>query len=214
MLTIPCIDTPATLADAALLLANQPRQEIACVNWPKEYPYAPTVTFAMVHDGENIYLQYEVHETCTMARVTEDNGEVWTDSCVEFFFAPDDTGYYNLECTCIGRILLGYHSADTTILATPKVLTAIERLPSLGTEPFAERTGNNQWRITLKIPKTSFFRHHIPSWEGMEARANFYKCGDKLSRPHFLSWSPIDYPKPNFHLPAFFAPVHFEPKRE
>ena len=25
----------------------------------------------------------------------------------------------------------------------------------------------------------------------MSIRANFYKCGDELQKPHFLSWNPI-----------------------
>ena len=36
-------------------------------------------------------------------------------------------------------------------------------------------------------------------------RANFYKCGDKTAHPHYLSWSPIDTPKPDFHRPEFFG---------
>ena len=36
-------------------------------------------------------------------------------------------------------------------------------------------------------------------------RANFYKCADKSAHPHFLSWSPIDVPSPDFHRPEFFG---------
>jgi hypothetical protein len=44
----------------------------------------------------------------------------------------------------------------------------------------------------------------------MKARGNFYKCGDSLSVPHFLSWQPIDNPTPNFHLEKFFGELDFE----
>ena len=37
-----------------------------------------------------------------------------------------------------------------------------------------------------------------------------YKCGDKLQTPHFLSWAPIDLPKPKFHCPEFFGELVFE----
>lgn len=40
--------------------------------------------------------------------------------------------------------------------------------------------------------------------------ANFYKCGDKLQTPHFLSWNPINLEKPNFHCPEFFGTLNFE----
>jgi len=45
---------------------------------------------------------------------------------------------------------------------------------------------------------------------GKTMRANFYKCGDKLQTPHFLSWAPIDLPKPKFHCPEFFGELVFE----
>ena len=64
-------------------------QPVACCNWPEQYPYAPEVSFRMFHTGAYLMLRFDVAERWTMARVTEDNGEVWTDSCVEFFIAPE-----------------------------------------------------------------------------------------------------------------------------
>ena len=64
-------------------------QPVACCNWPEQYPYAPEVSFRMFHTGAYLMLRFDVAERWTMARVTVDNGEVWTDSCVEFFVAPN-----------------------------------------------------------------------------------------------------------------------------
>ena len=50
----------------------------------------------------------------------------------------------------------------------------------------------------------------IHSLDGRDMRANFYKCGDKLTTPHFLSWNKIDLPSPCFHCPPFFGQIHFE----
>ena len=41
-------------------------------------------------------------------------------------------------------------------------------------------------------------------------KANFYKCGDRLKQQHYLSWNPIDLPRPNFHCPEFFGELTFE----
>ncbi len=41
-------------------------------------------------------------------------------------------------------------------------------------------------------------------------KANFYKCGDELQTPHFLSWNPIEIEKPDFHRPDFFGTLRFE----
>ena len=104
-------------------------QPVACCNWPEQYPYAPEVSFRMFHTGAYLMLRFDVAERWTMARVTEDNGEVWTDSCVEFFIAPDDSGYYyNFECTCIGRLLVGFRrEREHATHATPRVMESILR---------------------------------------------------------------------------------------
>ena len=86
---------------------------VACCNWPAEFPYAPEVSFRMFHTGDWLMLRFDVAERYTAALVTEDNGEVWTDSCAEFFIAPDTGMYYNFETTCIGRMLLGARKSRT-----------------------------------------------------------------------------------------------------
>jgi hypothetical protein len=45
---------------------------------------------------------------------------------------------------------------------------------------------------------------------GVTWRANFYKCADKTSHPHWLTWAPVNYPKPKFHLPEYFGRIEFE----
>lgn len=184
---------------------------IDCCNWPGQFAYAPQVAFRMFHTGDYLMLRFDVAERWTMARVEEDNGEVWTDSCVEFFIAPDESScYYNFECTCIGRLLIGFNErGQAAEHAAPETLASVLRTPSLGSEPFAEREGESRWSVVLAIPPEALFRHELKAWSGLRARANLYKCGDKLSQPHFLSWRPIVAPKPNFHLPEFFEQIKF-----
>jgi hypothetical protein len=45
---------------------------------------------------------------------------------------------------------------------------------------------------------------------GVTWRANFYKCADKTSHPHWLTWAHVNYPKPKFHLPEYFGRIEFE----
>jgi hypothetical protein len=40
-------------------------------------------------------------------------------------------------------------------------------------------------------------------------RVNFYKCADRTSHPHWLTWAPVDSPAPNFHLPDAFGIMEF-----
>lgn len=82
-------------------------QPVSKVNW-KEYPYCPKVEFRVAHTEDAILLHFKVTEASVRARYGEDNGSVWTDSCVEFFSIPAGDGiYYNIECNCIGTVLVG-----------------------------------------------------------------------------------------------------------
>ena len=189
-----------------------PSYPIDTVNW-KEYSYAPSVSFSIAHDENCLYLRYRVEEKCTMARVMEDNGAVWTDSCVEFFISFDDTGYYNFEFNCIGTALLAFRKEKPLAEhAESSVLKTILRYSSLPRVNFEEEKASdkNIWSLTVIIPRTAFFKHRFDSLNEVEAQANFYKCGDDLSMPHFLSWQPISATAPNFHLPEYFGKMKFE----
>lgn len=186
-------------------------QSIDCCNWSGEYGYVPAVNFRMYHTGECLYVRFEVEEEGTMARVTDDNGEVWTDSCVELFLSPDcDDTYYNIETNCIGTQLIGWRTPGHVEHADAATLALVCRESSLPREAFDAVQGTCRWTLTLAIPAKAMFRHSIENWSGLRVRANVYKCGDNMPRPHFLSWSPIENPTPCFHLPAFFGALVFE----
>ena len=88
-------------------------------------------------------------------------------------------------------------------------MDSIKRLPSLGTKNFDEKKGENKWELTVSLPATALFKHHLKTWDQVKASVNVYKCGDNLSQPHYLSWKPIDTPTPNFHVPRCFTEVEF-----
>ena len=205
---IPATNSAEELQEIfATLTANG----ITNCNWPEEYPYTPEASFKIFHDGTNIYLQFEVTEKDIHSKITEDFGEVWTDPCVEMFIAPDSDTYYNFECTCIGKMLVACHATAKETERMPlETLATIKRIPALGTDNFGLREGENSWSIIEIIPAATLFNHKIESWDGKTMRANFYKCGDNLPTPHFLSWNKIDYPRPNFHLPEYFGEIQFE----
>lgn len=187
-------------------------EKIDVLNWPDKFPYKPLVEFALAHTGREILIHYRVVEKTSRAAAGEDLGKVWEDSCVEFFSSPNpaDGLYYNLECNCIGKVLLCC-GADrhARVPAPADVLARIQRWSSLGSEPFAE-TAAGPWEVCLIVPVEFYFNHKIKTLDGVEIKANFYKCGDLLETPHFLSYAPIDTPDPDFHRPEFFIPVAFE----
>lgn len=186
-------------------------QPVSKVNW-NEYPYCPKVEFRVAHTEDAILLYFKVTEASVRARYGEDNGSVWTDSCVEFFSIPAGDGiYYNIECNCIGTVLVGVGPQRNNREHAPADVTVqIQRWSSLGRTPFEERVEEVTWEVALVVPYTVFFKHQITSLDGKEIKANFYKCGDELQTPHFLSWNPIEIEQPDFHRPDFFGTLEME----
>lgn len=187
-------------------------ETIENINWPENYPYRPEVKFRIAHTGIGILLHFQVTEESVRAVAGEDGGRVWEDSCVEFFLSPEGNDhYYNFECNCIGNLWLHGGEKDTErIEASEDVFRSIKRWSSLGMTPFEEQVGERTWEVALTIPVSALFNHSIMNLSGKLMRANFYKCGDLLQTPHFLSWNPIDLPEPNFHCPEFFGKLDFE----
>ncbi len=181
------------------------------VNW-EEFPYKPEVSVQVAYNKNELFLRYQVNEQAVKAVVTESNGRVWTDSCVEFFLSPEGNDeYYNLEMTCIGTALLGFRKkGGEAVHASEEQIATIRRISSLGDKPFAERKQATEWNITIAIPWEVFFKHSLKPVKGKKMRGNFYKCGDELSVPHFVSWTKIKTDKPAFHMPEFFGGLEFE----
>ena len=70
--------------------------------------------------------------------------------------------------------------------------------------------GLDLWEATLEGSFNVFFKHSDFLPDGKEITANFYKCGDDLTVPHFVSWNPIKTEKPDFHRPEFFGKLKFK----
>jgi hypothetical protein len=180
------------------------------INW-KAFQYKPYVCFRIAQGKNSIFILFEVQEKSIRAKYHIDGGKVYTDSCVEFFVSPNNDGqYYNFEFNCIGTTLLGCRKERNMATPAPEEITRqIKRFSSLGNQPFEIREGCFTWSLLVEIPYTAFFRHSISSLKGKKIKANFYKCGDELTDPHYLSWQPIKTDRPDFHRPDFFGILQF-----
>lgn len=186
------------------------KNDIGTINW-KNFPYKPDVKFNMAYGDHEIYLKFYVHESNTKAEKCEPNEMVCEDSCVEFFVSPSDDGvYYNFEFNPIGTTLLGTGTCrQDSVRADRKYIDRIRRLSSFGNKPFSEIAGDIQWSLTVAIPLETFFRHSIENIKGKSFKANFYKCGDKLSNPHYVTWNPVKTDSPDYHRPEYFGILKF-----
>ncbi len=192
------------------VLAQVASHPIACASW-KDFPYTPAVEVKMAHTPSHLLLHYRVREKSIRARFTQPNSEVWNDSCVEFFISFDGRKtYYNFEFSCIGTPLLRYNTAPHAgPLAPLACVDNILSMSSLGSVPFEVKNGDLAWQLTVAIPYSCFFAHSVASLKGEVVHANFYKCGDELAEPHFLSMFPVSAPQPDFHCPESFGEFLF-----
>jgi hypothetical protein len=183
---------------------------IDIINW-KEYNYKPEVAVSLAYSNKEIFLKYYITENYFKAEKTETNQRVCEDSCVEFFVSPEDDGvYYNLEFNGIGTCLMGTGTArENSVRAYPEIISKIRRMTSVGNLPVKERVGEFKWTITIAIPFKVFFHHKVKELKGKTFRANFYKCGDTLSVPHYVTWNPIGTENPDYHQPKYFGLLKF-----
>lgn len=181
------------------------------VNWVGNLA-DPEVKFSIGFGDKEIFLKYYVREDCVKAEMFESNQKVYEDSCVEFFVIPGGDGlYYNFEFNSIGTCLMAVgKDRNNRTFADPETISIIRRLPSIGNEPFPEIVKPTSWTLTLAIPLEVFFRHKIKELTNKSFRANFYKCGDKLSTPHYLTWNPIKTKNPDYHCPEYFGEIRFK----
>lgn len=202
---------PVTLKEAGHLLETQTvTNQIDTLNW-EAYSYKPKLSFRIGHTGKEIWLKYYVAEKHILAEVTQINGSVHKDSCVEFFISVDEKNYYNLEINCIGTVHLAHGPGRSDRkFVDPEIIKKIEVESSLGNQPFEEKSGNFEWEMMIRVPVESFAFDNIKSLNGLKATANFYKCGDNTAEPHYVTWNPVGTENPDYHRPEFFGKVLFE----
>jgi hypothetical protein len=184
--------------------------QIDTINW-KDYSYKPDVNFSIAYGENEIFLKYYVREDYFKAEKNETNQMVCEDSCVEFFVSPEEDGiYYNFEFNGIGTCLLGTGTGrENSTRCNPEIVKSIRRLSSAGTAPVKETEGAFEWTITVAIPFETFFHHKVNNIKGKTFRANFYKCGDMLKVPHYVTWNPIGTENPDYHQPGYFGLLKF-----
>lgn len=183
--------------------------------WPLVEGYRPTTAFRIRWDDEYISLRYRVLERYVRCVETRYGGTVWRDSCVEFFFSPGTPGYFNLEVNCGGTYLFAYQTArdENRVLLPEREASRIKVLTSLPKLLEPEVESEIPWQAECHIPY-SLLESVAPIVRpapGAVWRANLYKCAEANSHPHHGSWSPIETPKPDFHQPAYFGDLRFEP---
>lgn len=194
----------------------------------------PRVEAKVVYQDEGLFVFFRVFDKFIRCVRTEYQSSVSQDSCVEFFVQPrPGCGYFNFEINGGGTMLLHFCQPPTSSSANaPKAPTGKDiSVRKLVYDPVPWELGrqvviyhslppvvepeievDTEWRIEYFVP-FKIFEHYLGPLgkiSGQAWRANFYKCGDETSHPHWASWAPMG-PECNFHLPQYFASIKFGP---
>lgn len=179
--------------------------------------HRPLTRVKLAYDSDALYVIFKVEDQYVRAVADHYQDAVYRDSCVEFFFRPSaDTsdGYFNLEMNCGGTALF-HHQRRQGVSVQPVAAQDFARMSVAHSMPKIvnpEISTATVWTVEYRLP-FAILAHYAPLTApapGVSWRANFYKCADKTSHPHWLTWAKIDYPKPRFHLPQFFGTLVFE----
>lgn len=200
------VEPGSSINRLSLALDGFEKHSLKFAPWPV-FSYKPQVQFSIAYNERHIFLKYYVVENHIRGAAGNINGAVWEDTCVEFFVGFDERGYYNLEFNCLGTILIGYNKDGSDCHLLPE-----QAIRKIKYQSVISNSGEKdiQWELTLSIPLDVFVYHDLSSLQNKNCRANFYKCGDALPQPHYISWSNIEAPEPDFHLPQFFGELLFD----
>ena len=210
--------TPVTLGDDWGACQWEQANIVELQNYMGDKPeHFPKTQAKLLYDNDNLHVFFRVEDRYVKAVAEKLQDSVCLDSCVEFFFTPSDDGsadYFNLEANCGGTVLLHYGN-DTMKKREPLDVADCEKIEFFHSLPKIvdpETTEPTTWFLQYKLPLGILSKYcsvDKPA-PGIKWRANFYKCADNTSHPHWLTWNVVDNPAPNFHLPQYFGTIEFE----
>ncbi|QSH40767.1 carbohydrate-binding family 9-like protein [Lentisphaerota bacterium ZTH] len=178
--------------------------------------HRPDTRCKMLYDDAGIYGFFNVNDRYVRCLSTQFQAGCCRDSCVEFFVWPEGgNGYLNFEFNCGGNLLVchiwnleGRRQRDPL---TEKDVAGMEIFTTMPSVVDPEITDEINWKLGFYVPFELFRKTTGMTTGDVSSRrwqANFYKCGDDTSHPHWASWQPIR--ELNFHAPDDFGIITFE----
>jgi len=184
---------------------------------PEPEKFIPKTQVKLRYDKDNIYGIFKVEDKYVKCVVQEINGSVSSDSCVEFFFAPDTNSpleYFNLEINCSGVPLFHYVTVPRKEFKVlkPEEIKQIEIAHTMPDKVDPEITAPVTWFIEFKVPLALLkeYREITNPAPGVTWKANFYKIAGQTSNPHYFTWNQVINSYPDFHLPKYFGKITFQ----
>lgn len=186
---------------------------------PESSDHQPIVLVKALHTPSAIHGIFKVNDRFVRSTHSGYQSEVWKDSCVEWFVQPKtDKGYFNFEVNCGGSLHVSYVEDPARVdkklrKSTPlpveigQKIKIFHSLPEIVEPEIAEPV---EWIVEIAVPLSVLeqFVGPIGDLAGQRWRANFNKCADECSHPHWATWNPVS--ELNFHRPWEFGEMRFE----
>jgi hypothetical protein len=184
--------------------------------------FRPKAYVKAVYNRDGIYFLYKTEDKYVRCVNTGFQAKTCADSCAEIFLRPkpdadfDRRGYFNFEINCGGAMRFLYNKIDkdeqrvSIIEMTRKEQEKMQVYHSLPCIVEPEIKKETTWYIGLYVP-FEIMEHYVGRLRpaaGKRWHANFYKCGDKTSHPHYGCWTRVD--GSTFHAPHCFGTIIFE----
>ena len=180
-------------------------------NYPWGCKYRPETYGCLGWDEDNLHIYMRSYDKYRKADA-EDNGDVFKDSCLEFFVNPIPGVrdiFINFEVNPRGSLYLaiGPASLDNRTLLDTKMYN------HFGIEVREKPQDGEYWDFCACVP-FEFFEKVVPEFkksDEMHLTGNFFKCGDKTPEKHYGTWSNIDpiTEKPFFYRIECFGNIDF-----
>lgn len=216
-------NTPTSIElDKIFESSNLLTYNIDCINWEdRNNNYSPTVYFKIFYTSAHLCVKFYVKEKTIHAIYKSDaECQPWKEDCLELFIVPDPDSkiYFNIETSCIGYGIVGKGAErKERERLDPSQLSRLIRVSSLGNKPIGTKSYDSdddnyfEWNLIVAIPWDILLKNKsVKDIKGKVIKGNLYKCGDAMPQPHYLSWSPIFTPNPNFHTPEYFGEFYME----
>ncbi|TAN40328.1 MAG: hypothetical protein EPN25_08055, partial [Nitrospirae bacterium] len=166
---------------------------------PEGSDHRPRTFVRLLYDAEGISGIFRVEDRYVLSRLLQHGDPVYKDSCVEFFVRPKEgRGYFNFEFNAGGRLLCSYIVDPARAEGGFKEFSLLPQddagqvriCHSLPPEIGTEIPHPVVWTLEFFVPLSLLEKYagRIGNPAGTEWRANFYKCADGSSHPHWASW--------------------------
>ena len=184
------------MTDAAWNMAEV--AEVSLDNWGVN-EYTPKMTARILYSDYGLHIMMQTDEDNLVARERRQNGDIYLDSCMEFFFSGNETNptYFNFEFNPFGNLYISTRKSRLDFYFPEGDKRYFEVVSDVAP---------GLWTIMFTVPFEFIDKEHGAHTKRF--KGNFFKCGG--TRKHYLTYYPVGTAAPDFHRPEYFGDFELE----